>query len=159
MPILKKKYLYFKNYQDQTITDIFDMEKLKKATHYKANELKSAVFINIGSNKFEFKTLPIEAQFSPVYAIAVEDFDNDNVLDIVLGGNFSRSKPEMGTYLAQNGLFLKGDGKGDFKPIKSNNSGFRVKDELRSLLVLKRNNHKSILVASSNNAKTKVFNF
>ncbi len=159
MPILKKKYLYFTNYKEKTITDIFEPEKLKKATHYQANELKSGVFVNKGTNTFDFKPLPIEAQFSPIYALAIEDFDKDNVLDIVLGGNFSRSKPEMGTYLAQNGLLLKGSGNGDFKSVKSNISGFRVKDELRSLLVLKQANANSILVASSNNTKTKVFNF
>ena len=159
MPILKKKYLYFTNYKEKTITDIFEPEKLKKATHYQANELKSGIFVNKGTNTFDFKPLPIEAQFSPIYALAIEDFDKDNVLDIVLGGNFSRSKPEMGTYLAQNGLLLKGSGNGDFKSVKSNISGFRVKDELRSLLVLKQANANSILVASSNNTKTKVFNF
>ena len=160
LPILKKKYLYFKNYKEQTINDIFTSDKLKQATQWAVNELRTGVLMNKGNSKFEFMPLPIEAQFSPVFAISVEDFDGDGAKDILLGGNFSHSKPEVGTYLAQYGLMLKGDGKGQFESIKSKFSGFQIKEELRNLLTLKqKNSGKSLLFASVNNGKLRAYNY
>jgi hypothetical protein len=58
------------------------------------------------------KSLPEEAQLSPVYGIEVRDMDNDGKLDILLGGNLYNVRPEVGRYDASFGLFLKGDGNG-----------------------------------------------
>ena len=160
LPILKKKYLYFKNYKEQTINDIFAAQKIKEAIHWEVNELRTGVLFNKGNNQFSFEALPIEAQFSPVYAISIQDFDGDGAKDILMGGNFSRSKPEVGTYMAQFGLMLKGDNKGHFKSIKSAFSGFRIKEELRSILAIKqKNGGKSIIIASVNNGKSRVYEY
>jgi enediyne biosynthesis protein E4 len=156
MPILKKKYLYFKNYKEQKISDIFTPEKLKVAILYETFNLKSSILINKGNGKFEMKDLPTEAQFSPIFGIAVEDFDKDGQLDIALGGNFSRSKPEVGTYLASYGTLLRGDGKGNFQTIK--NSGFKIVGEIRDILSLKVAN-KNILIAGLNNDSPKIFGY
>ena len=156
MPILKKKYLYFKNYKEQKINDIFVAEKVQKALKYDVYNLKSSILINKGNGQFEVKDLPIEAQLSPVFAMAVEDFDKDGKLDIALSGNFSRSKPEVGTYLANYGTLLKGDGQGNFQVTK--NSGFKIVGEVRDLLTLKIKD-KNILITSLNNDFPKIFGY
>jgi enediyne biosynthesis protein E4 len=156
MPILKKKYLYFKDYKEQTMSDIFTSDVLKRAVKWDVFTLKTAVLLNKGGGKFEIKDLPIEAQFSPTYAIAVDDFDKDGKMDILLGGNFSRSKPEIGTYLASYGTLLRGDGKGDFTTVK--NSGFHVAGEIRDFSIVKEGKNSYVLVAM-NNDKLKIFKY
>ena len=64
--------------------------------------------INRGKKGFELKPLPIAAQLAPVYSILISDFNQDGFEDILLGGNFYRSKPEIGIYDGSYGLFLKG---------------------------------------------------
>ncbi|MEM6698062.1 MAG: VCBS repeat-containing protein, partial [Bacteroidota bacterium] len=136
LPHLKKKYLQFENYQAQKIEDIFTPKELQNTLTLEINTLETTLFINQGDGTFTSKALPIEAQFSPVYSIATADFDKDGNLDILLGGNFYRSKPELGIYDASYGTFLKGDGKGNFSTIPVRESGFSVKGEIRDIEVL-----------------------
>ena len=158
LPILKKKYLYFKNYAGQTINDIFDAEKLKTSIHRNIYELRSSVLINKGNGKFDLMPLPQEAQLAPIYALSLNDFDHDGKIDILTGGNLSRSKPEMGTYLASKGLLLRGTGKGNFTPMPAIQSAFKANGEMRDMLIIHHGNEQW-LVASMNNENLKIFKF
>ena len=117
LPYLKKKYLKYDSYKEQTIEDIFTKEQLEKAIKLEAKEMRSSVIMNNKNGTFTLKPLPVEAQFSTVSGISVSDYDGDGKADILLGGNFYQSKPEVGIYDASYGLLLKGDGKGNFKAL------------------------------------------
>ncbi|HQQ83995.1 MAG TPA: VCBS repeat-containing protein, partial [Cyclobacteriaceae bacterium] len=67
LPMLKKKYLKYSNYREQTITDVFTPEQMKGAITWTCNELRTSVIINQGQGRFEVRPLPMEAQFSPMY--------------------------------------------------------------------------------------------
>ncbi len=145
MPGLRKKYLKYSTYQDQTISDIFPETILNKSITYSATEMSSVVALNTGSN-FMVKPLPVEAQWSPMCAIYSKDFDNDGHLDILAGGNFSAVKPEIGKYDASRGWFLKGDGTGEFSVVSNSESGFVTSGDvchiepLNQLYLVVRNN-------------------
>uniref|UniRef100_UPI000527A969 FG-GAP repeat protein n=1 Tax=Segetibacter koreensis TaxID=398037 RepID=UPI000527A969 len=94
--------------------------------------------------------LPAEAQFSPMYGIAAEDFDKDGKTDIIMGGNFYESKPEVGIYDASYGVFLKGNGKGSFTTVHPNKSGFFSVGAIRDIRVLKTSRHKEVLIVKNN---------
>lgn len=134
MPSLKKKFLKFNNYANQTVDDIFSTEQLQNAIRLDAQTLASAVFINNGSGSFQMKPLPPEAQCSPVYAIAVKDLNADSLPELVVGGNLSRAKPETGIYMGSYGWVLNNQGGGEFKALWPDESGLRVKGEIRNLL-------------------------
>ena len=68
----------------------------------------------------------------------------------MLGGNFYQSKPELGIYDGSYGLLLVGDGKGEFKALSAEQSGFSVKGAIRTLLPLKID-EKEVLVVARNN--------
>jgi hypothetical protein len=51
------------------------------------------LFINQGDGTFEIKSLPLESQFSPVYAVEVQDFNADGNPDILLGGIYTGPNP------------------------------------------------------------------
>ncbi len=150
LPALKKKYLTYASYQNQTIEDVFSKEQLEQATVLRAVMMQTSVFINNTKGAFTVKALPTEAQLSPVYGISVSDFDGDGKEDIVLGGNFYESKPEAGIYDAGYGLLLKGDGRGSFTALKAEKSGISIKGAVRDIITLTINNKHCIVIAKNN---------
>jgi len=158
MPGLKKKFLYFKDYGNKTIDDIFTPAQLKGATKLECDRMESVIMINQGSGKFSMHDLPAQAQYAPVYAISVGDFDHDGKQDILLGGNLYRSKPEAGIYDASYGLLLKGDGTGTFTPVSANHSGILVKGEVRDIVRVK-GAKGDIVLWGMNDAKVRGFRY
>jgi hypothetical protein len=102
--------------------------------------------------------LPAAAQFSPMFGIAANDYDNDGNIDILMGGNFYQSKPEVGIYDASYGVFLKGDGKGGFISIDPEQSGFKVRGAIRNIQLVNAGKSRMLFVAM-NNDTTRLFNF
>ena len=112
--------------------------------------LESLLLINDDQGTFRIKSLPGESQLFPVYAIATGDFDHDDDCDILLGGNLSRAKPEIGIYNAGHGLLLKGSGNGSWITVPSDSSGFFSRGEIRDFKIIKINGNNVISVARNN---------
>ncbi|HCZ36544.1 MAG TPA: hypothetical protein DHV26_11535, partial [Cytophagales bacterium] len=132
VPVLKKKFLKYESFKDQTFETIFTPEERQGSLELKVYELASVVLINSGKS-FELKKLPTEAQFAPIYAISISDIDGDEIMDLVVGGNLYKAKPEAGRYDASNGLLLKGTGAGNFKALSAGQSGLFLDGEVRDL--------------------------
>ena len=158
LPYLKKKYLKYEAYQRQQIDDIFTPEQLKKAFRLEAYEMRSCVWLNDGKGKFEKKPLPKEAQLSVMYGISARDYDGDGKTDILLGGNFYESKPEVGIYDASYGLLLKGDGTGNFVSVPAEKSGINIKGAVRDIKPIKVGK-KMMLFIAKNNAAPEMLSF
>jgi hypothetical protein len=151
MPFLKKKYLKYESYRDQTINDIFTPEQMKNAIKLEAFMFESSVLWNKQGKSFAMTALPVEAQLSPVYGIETGDFNNDGKTDILLGGNQYRVKPELGRYDASYGAFLSGDGKGGFVA-QSPSAGWQIDGEVRDIMTVNSGGRKVIVVTRSNNS-------
>ena len=158
LPSLKKKYLKYESYKGQTIEDIFTKEELEGALIEKVTMLESAILWNTGDGTFKIEALPIEAQLSPVYAVLIEDINNDGIKDILLGGNLYNVKPEVGRYDASYGTVLKGLGKGEFKVVPTKESGLFLEGEIRDFELIETAGQKILLVAR-NNAPMQFFEF
>jgi hypothetical protein len=156
MPFLKKKYLKYESYKGQTIRDIFTPEQLQSAMVHEVARLESSVFINDGKGRFKVATLPVAAQLSPVYAILPYDFDGDGKLDLLLGGNLTNVKPEMGRYDASYGCLLLGNGDGSFRAVPARESGLRLEGEVRDLALLRVAGQR-LLMVGRNGAEMQVF--
>ncbi|HEY6978476.1 MAG TPA: FG-GAP-like repeat-containing protein, partial [Chitinophagaceae bacterium] len=152
LPSLKKKYLKYADYKEQTVEDIFTKEQLSRAIRLDAYTMESSVFINNKNGTFARKALPTEAQLSPMYGIAADDFDKDGNIDILMGGNFYQSKPEVGIYDASYGTLLKGDGKGNFTAVPAQQSGLNVRGAVRDIQEIKTGKKKIIIFALNNEA-------
>lgn len=150
IPSLKKKFLKYESYKDATINDIFTPEQLNAATKLEATNFSSSILINNGKGNFKIEPLPIEAQFSPVFAILVDDLDKDGDIDLLLGGNLYRVKPEVGRYDASYGTFLKGDGRGNFKTVLNRDCGLMIDGEVRDIKRIKVGKDNLIIVARNN---------
>jgi len=144
---LTKKYPDYESFKNATIEDIFTKEQLESSLVLEANTLNSVILINNGDFSFEVKSLPYEADFSPIYAIATSDFDNDGDQDIILGGNLDGVKPEFGRYDASFGIYLENLGNANFK-YHQTGSGLKVNGQIRDIKVI---NH-DILIAKNSDS-------
>jgi hypothetical protein len=150
IPALERKYPKYEMFKDQQITDIFSPEQLQNAVQLNAFHLETTLYMNDGSGNFIASPIPVEAQFSPVYAVETGDFNGDNNTDILLGGNLHNVKPEVGRYDASYGSVLLGDGKGGFRNVPAKVSGFRLEGEIRDIMELSTNDGKLLVVSRSN---------
>lgn len=147
MPSLKKKYLKYEGFKNQTLDSIFDITLLEKSTKLETNYLKSCVLLSKDGQGYEVIELPVEAQFSPIYGLVVNDFDGDGNQDILAGGNLFDAKPEVGIYDASYGHYLKGDGKGGFVAVSSKSSGFKVRGQVRDMITIKVKDQNYIVIS------------
>jgi len=152
MPILKKKYLRYASFAGKDIYDYFPKDKQKNTLIDSISTLETSVYINDGKGQFTLKRLPVEAQFSPVYAIYSDDFNGDGKKDIILGGNLYRTKPEIGRYDASYGLVLTQQNDGSFKPLSSIESGILIHGEIRDIQPIKLGSKKTLIIARNNDS-------
>jgi len=150
LPGLNAKYMNYKKFMYQTIDSIFTPNQLEKALILDAYQLQTVLAINNGNGTFTVKTLPVEAQLSPVYAISVEDYDGDGIKDILLAGNLYHVKPEVGRYDASYGTFLKGSPNLNFVAIPAKQTGFRIDGEARDIMTIETKKGKKLLVGRNN---------
>ncbi|HEY0742363.1 MAG TPA: VCBS repeat-containing protein [Chryseosolibacter sp.] len=136
---MRSRFTDYKSYADITLHGIFKPEDLEQAGHLMANDFETRVFLGSASGKFTPVSLPVEAQYSPVYASHVMDVDGDGNNDLLLAGNNSKMKIKIGKYDASYGVLLRGDGKGGFEYIDQRSSGLQVKGDVRSILSVGRN--------------------
>jgi enediyne biosynthesis protein E4 len=153
---LKARYLNYKDYARQTVTDIFSPEELTGAVQKTAYTFATALARNNGNGSFTLEPLPREAQIAPVYGIFAADFDRDGRLDLLLAGNFDGVKPEIGRMGAGYGLVLRGDGAGKFAPVGASESGFLVPGQARDIQPI-RTRQGQLYVVTRNNDRPLVF--
>lgn len=150
MPGLKRKYLRYSSYVNESMEDIFGNRALESSVQLTVNQLATCVAINNGDGTFSVNPLPVEAQLSTSHGLLVEDFDGDGMLDILIGGNFYASKPEVGRYDASYGVMLKGDGKGGFQALPHDRTGLMIRGQIRHLGNLNIGGRKAVLVVKNN---------
>ena len=150
MPHLAKKYNTFESYKKQTIEDVFSEEELQGSVVHQAYMLETVLVLSDGNGGFNIRPLPRDAQLAPVYAILLQDMDQDGKTDILLGGNLHGVKPEVGRYDASYGLFLKGKGDGNFEAIPPRHSGLVLEGEIRDFELLNTKSGPVIIVARNN---------
>jgi hypothetical protein len=158
LPHLKKKYVYYTDYKEQTIEDIFTTEELKNSIIHEVTMLNSVLLVNNGNASFRIKPLPKESQFAPIYAISASDFDKDGFTDLVLGGNLYNVKPEIGSYDASYGQFLKGMGNFDFTVYSMDDSGLFFDGEVRDIKIIN-NKQNDLLLVSKNNSTVDFYQY
>ena len=150
IPMIRKKFTYYKDFANSSIDKIVTKEQLDKATIYSLETLQTSYIENRGNLKFIIKPFPIEAQFSKVNAILYNDYDSDGNKDILLAGNFFENRVQYGSADASHGLLLKGNGKGVFNPLMPIKTGFYADGNVRGMVELKSKKTNLIIIAKNN---------
>ncbi len=158
MPILRKRFPLYRDYVQLSFDDVFSKGSLDSSHKMTLNAVHSLYLENLGKGKFKPKSLPPLAQLSPIFGSAIQDFDEDGNLDIVISGNFYGPDVEAWRYDAGYGLLLRGDGKGGFIPQDALSSGICIHGDSRGIIALPSyNNTRIALCAPTNGGYVQTF--
>jgi len=157
LPVLKKQFLNYADYAKATTEKILEVFKTTSPPTLTCKTLASAFIENKGNGKFEIKKLPQQAQIAPLFGIQTIDINHDGNLDLMAVGNFYWTDVVIGKYDALKGLTMLGDGKGNFKPLNLNQSGFIVDADARALARVETKNNRSLFVISQVLDSVKLF--
>lgn len=150
MPSLSSRIQSFEDYKHMTLDSIFSDQILSKSIVHHAYNFQSSLIENHGNGTFAIRPLPTQAQLAPVYAITTCDWNQDQIPDLILGGNQTRSKPEAGANNASYGLLLQGNGDGTFEGINAIKSGICIHGEIRDFDILHVDEEEIIIIAKNN---------
>lgn len=135
IPALRKKFLNYNNFTGATIKDILPGSKTGNLKPLEAFTMRTTLFKNTASG-FIPQALPIEAQYSPVYAIQAMDVNGDGLDDLLLFGNNSYNRIKLTRADANHGMVFINDGKGSFTYIQPAKAGIHVNGDIRSTAVV-----------------------
>ena len=149
IPGIKQKFQDYESFAQATLEDVYSENALESSLHYQVKSFAS-IYLENKNGKLVQHQLPREAQTSSINKILVKDYDKDGYLDCIIAGNLHVSEVETPRNDAGHGLFLKGNGKGSFKSVPANQSGFFVPGDVKDMLPVNINNTSYIIAAKNN---------
>jgi enediyne biosynthesis protein E4 len=157
MVSLRQKFPTYDSYSDAGLQEILMPEQLQTVKTLKADFFETVWFEN-RNRVFVRHSLPIEASYTPVYAIGVEDYNHDGKKDILLAGNVEQTRIKIGKIDASYGVLLTGNGAGNFNYVPQVQSGLKVKGCVRSIVSVK-NSKEEFVVFAVNNQSPVVYKY
>lgn len=148
MPNLAGRFKSYQQFSEANLQDIFG-ESLKTALNLKTYTFSSYYIENLGDNNFRMKPLPLLAQSSSINSVITKDFDHDGFKDLLISGNMYQTEIEVPRQDAGTGLYLKGNGKGDFEPVSITDSGFFTPYDVKDMEVIEVSGKQYILVGNN----------
>lgn len=130
----KRRFKTYRVFSQADFDDVLKPHDRKEEDVLEAKILTSSFLENKGDGTFELTELPEACQVSPVYGALARDFDLDGNLDVVVTGNLNSAEPLYGNYDASNGVFLKGDGQGNFIAAPTAQSGLFLNGDQKSIV-------------------------
>lgn len=156
LAMLKKDFVFYKDYAAATQGSLFSAEQMADAHQAAATTFASAYIENLGNGAFKWHRLPTAAQLSPTYAIWCEDFNQDGHLDALLAGNQVDNRVQLGRHEASKGVLLLGDGKGQFRLSPNRENGLLIKGSSRRIRALEGSGGQRMLLIAKNNGPVQV---
>ncbi|WP_055148120.1 VCBS repeat-containing protein [Jiulongibacter sediminis] len=135
---LRKAYNSYELYSEATTADILKNFPEVTPEIQKATTLETVYFKNEGG-RFVRQSLPVQIQAAPVYALLSADIDQDGDLDLIAGGNNTKTRVRLGNISANHGQVFLNDGKGNFTYVPQCRSGLNLIGDVRGLEIVNNN--------------------
>jgi hypothetical protein len=135
LPMLRTKFPTYQSYSNANLNDFFEAETLAKATKKEIKQTET-IILEQKDKQYIVHRLPIQAQFSSVFDVLIEDFNKDNKPDLLLIGNNSNMRLRMGKIDANFGQLFINNNLFDFKYIPQKQSGLAIKGDAKSIIKL-----------------------
>jgi hypothetical protein len=146
---MRSKYTNYASYSDAGLNNIFSSNDLKDAKELRVTTLETIYLENTGRGLVRHE-LPSQAQFAPVYAMTLIDYNKDGNVDLLIGGNQSSIRIRMGVIDANFGQLFEGNGKGAFEYIPQSRSGLKMTGDIKSLQVIDVSGTKYLMAGINN---------
>ncbi len=156
---MRNRFLDYESYANADMDRTFTQKDLDGAQIFRATNLASTYVENLGNGKFKSTSLPLQAQFSPIYGMQVHDYNADGNLDVLVAGNQFSVEPFMGRYDAFVGLCLLGDGKGNFKIVSTNESGLDISGDAKGMATIQSANGEMGILVAQNSGKLQSYSY
>ncbi len=130
IPSLRKQLLTYASYQNKTLESLFPESILSKSVTLKAQTLETTLWINDGKGKLTIQAIPAEIQQAPIYALE-KISTPEGKIQLILGGNQSRIKPELGSQMGSYGWVLEPKSNGQWEVLLPAQSGLFIPGEVR----------------------------
>lgn len=132
---LKRQYVSYSSYANQRLEDVFPSWP-ENTIQLIADRLATSLLLSQPDGTYKLTDLPQEAQYAPIYTITQLDYNTDGHPDLLLCGNDSMEKQRWGKSDANAGILLQGSGEGRFAYVPQNMSGFQLRGDVRSVVIL-----------------------
>ncbi|WP_420322220.1 FG-GAP-like repeat-containing protein [Flagellimonas sp.] len=156
IPAIAIKFKDYNSFARATLAEVYTEKSLEESVKYQAVNFSTSYFENDGQGHFTIKPMERMVQTSSVNAIYAGDVTGSGCLDLVMGGNLYESEVETPRNDASHGLFLIGNGHGDFKGLMPYKSGLMVKGEVRRIKEIKLANGSKGLIFAINEDSLKI---
>jgi enediyne biosynthesis protein E4 len=134
LPAFKKKFTTYGAYATAKLENILSSVAIEKSEKLSAYMLESVVFRNDGG-RFTTVSLPVQAQYAPIYSMAFMDVDGDGLEDLITGGNHARTKARTGMLKGNHGFVFLANPDGTFRHVSPEVTGINLIDDVREILV------------------------
>lgn len=152
---IKKDFTDYDQYAHATVTELLGQTGMDEAAQLKVFETRTGVFIN-NDGDFEFNPMSIEAQFSVVTSILIEDFNGDGNNEILLAGNFYPVAVQQGRYSEDYGSLYENHGKANWAYVPNKTTGLYLEGQIRDLKFISVKGDR-ILITARNNDTLQLF--
>jgi len=133
-PFIRDRFRKYSDVASRPLEAIFQGMSLPE-NGLEVRTLETGIFWNEGG-RFEWQALPMEAQWTPAMSLAVGDFNQDDIPDLVIGQNNHALQPESSRMDAGLGLICLGLGNRQFQVVPPAKSGLRAYGEQRAARVV-----------------------
>ncbi|WP_350293085.1 VCBS repeat-containing protein [uncultured Croceitalea sp.] len=114
IPSINKKFLSYSAFAKASVQEIFGKKNLQSSNVKLVNQLQSCYFENDGKGNFIIHPLPLIAQASAIFDIAIDDINNDGYKDLLIVGNNYEISTQLGRLDGFHGLVLENDKNNNF---------------------------------------------
>ena len=132
MVSLRKTLPDYASYARAGIPELLTPEQRARADTLRATLFESVYMTNEGG-EFSVRSLPVQAQFAPVYSILPTDINGDTYPDLVMGGNLARTRVSTGKYDANYGMVFLGSPDSLFSWVPPAQTGIHVRGDVRHI--------------------------
>ena len=145
LPHLKKDYRSYNKYSEASLSALVGADARSSSIQLSLEELSSVLLLNEGG-QFKMKKLGSKAQYSSIHSILPMDHNGDGIMDLIIGGNDFRFKPQFGRQDASLGWVCYGKKlKEDFN--FDSCTSLSIDGEIRALNLI---NDRQIIVGKNN---------
>jgi hypothetical protein len=151
MPSWRRRFPSYEKYSNTSTEELFTTSEFPTMKTYTNYYAASCIFL-MEKQSFTIVPMPIEAQFSAIYAI--QPFQISGKTYVATAGNNDAVDVTLGKMDASKGCILTWNKeKNQFTTVKIQQSGFSASTQIRDAKLI----NPSILIASSNNAPLKIW--